>query len=116
VDAAIINPQSFQLNTLLNRSSKVVAYLCAHAHEWEAKQLGDGRAAWQVVAGNAGSQLEPSWNPPDGPYFGFTLVKVHASGKVGFVDFARPAPAVYLEGPTQPAQPRAELVLGRRRG
>ena len=116
VDAAIINPQSFQLNALLNRSSKVVAYLCAHAHEWEAKQLGDGRAVWQVVAGNAGSQLEPSWNPPGGPYFGFTLVKVYASGKVGLVDFARPAPAVYLEGPTRPAQPRAELVLGRRRG
>ena len=113
---AIINPLSFQLASLLNRSSKVKAYLCAHAHLWEARQLGDSNAAWQVIAGNGGSQLEKSWNPPGGPYYGFTLVRLYQNGKVGVVSYGRPVPDPYFADSAQPALAQPEIILNRNHG
>jgi hypothetical protein len=110
---AIINPLNFRLASLLNRSGKVRAYLCAHAHLWEARQLGDSHAVWQVIAGNGGSQLASGWNPAGGQFYGFSLVKVYKDGKVGVISYRRPVPPVYFEGPTQPAQPQPEVFLTR---
>jgi hypothetical protein len=110
----ILNPLSFRLAALFNKSRKLKAYLCAHAHLWEARQLGGPRSAWQVVAGNAGSKLVEGWDPPGGPFFGFTLVKLYENGKVGVISYRRPVPPVYFEGPTEPAQPEPEIFLTRR--
>jgi hypothetical protein len=110
---SIINPLSFRLASLLNGSRKVKAYLCAHAHLWEARQLGGRHSAWQVVAGNGGSQLVEGWEPIGGKFFGFTLVKLYENGKVGVVSYRRPVPPIYFEGPTQPAQPQPEIFLTR---
>jgi hypothetical protein len=110
---AIINPLSFRLASLLNGSRKVKGYLCAHAHLWEARQLGGRHSAWQVVAGNGGSQLVDRWEPVGGKFFGFTLVKLYENGKVGVVSYRRPVPPIYFEGPTQPAQPQPEIFLTR---
>jgi hypothetical protein len=112
--SAIINPLGFQLNWLLNRSHKARAYISAHAHMWQAEQLGDSSAVWQVIAGNGGSKLEAGWKPRGGPYYGFTLVKVYDNGEVGVVSYARPVPPVYYQGPTQPARPRPEIFLRRK--
>ena len=58
-------------------SSKVVAYLAAHVHEWDYTPLGSGtRQVPQIIAGDAGSPLS------GGDQFGFTLVTVYANGKV----------------------------------
>lgn len=113
VDNSIIQPLGSRLRAVLNHSRKARAYICAHAHQWEATQLGGRRAVWQVVAGNGGSQLTPPWQPPGGPYFGFTVFKVYRSGRVGLVSYTRPVPPVYYEPPTQPAQPRKEIFLDR---
>jgi hypothetical protein len=113
-DSAIVNPLGFQLAMLLNRNPKVMAYLAAHAHAWEIGRLGGPRSAWQVIAGNGGSRLESRWNPPGGPYYGFTLVRVYESGRVGITRYTRPVPPVYDQGPTVPAQPQREILITRR--
>jgi hypothetical protein len=110
---AILNPLAFQLYWLLNANSKVKAYLCAHAHEWDANLLGGPPGVWQIVAGNGGSPLDPGWDPPGGPYYGFTLVKVYQSGKVGIINYHRPAPVPYYAGPAPPAVPDREFFISR---
>lgn len=99
------------LQQLSQQTPKVKAYLCAHAHEWSAIQLGGAGGVWQVVAGNGGSPLEHSWNPPGGPFYGFTLVKLYTSGQVSVTSFQRPVPDPYFAADPlpSPAQPQPEI-------
>lgn len=105
---SVISPLNFWLQELFRSTPKFRAYICAHAHQWELQRL---RGVWQLVAGNGGSTLAPDWKPPGGPYFGFTLVRLHASGRVGVVDHRRPVPATGYLGPTVPARPEPEVFL-----
>jgi hypothetical protein len=111
---AIINPLANQLQALMVANSKVVAYLCAHNHEWNLFRLAGQGSPWQVIAGNAGSELDEDWNPPGGPFYGFTLVNVYGDGSIGVNPYGRPVPPVYYAPPAQPARPRGEILLSRR--
>lgn len=118
---------------LLVRNTKVVAYLCSHAHLWHVDSLADHAAAGdvatrplQVVAGNGGVEFEKFWKPQEeagaqwlpgekkGPFFGFTLFKVFASGKVTYNSWQRERPEPYYGAYGDPAKakarPRAEDV------
>ena len=95
---------------LLDQTPKVKGYFTSHAHEWWPTQLPGARGVWQIIAGNGGSPLETSWTEP-APYFGFTLVKIYASGKVGVTSYRRPAPSPYDAPTTTPATPAPELVI-----
>jgi hypothetical protein len=109
--ADAINPMlASDLAALIDGTPKVKAYLCAHAHQWDASKLPGKRGVYQVVAGNGGSALESGWNVAT-PYFGFTQVRVYASGKVGVTSFRRPAPTPYDSTMVAPAMPEAELVI-----
>jgi hypothetical protein len=88
----------------------VKGYFAAHVHEWFSTQLPGTRGVSQSVAGNGGSQLETTWTEPQ-PYFGFTLVRIYASGKVGVVSYHRPAPTPYNAPTTTPAVAAPELVI-----
>jgi hypothetical protein len=117
-DAILDTPQyplATALLRLLRGTPKVKAYLCAHAHEWEARRLGGSGGVWQVIAGNGGSELEPDWHPAGGTFYGFTLVKLYTSGKVSVTSFQRPVPEPYFSAdpPPSPAQPQPELFLRR---
>ena len=92
------------ITQLLDSTTKVKGYFTSHAHEWVATQLPGSRGVWQIIAGNGGSPLDASWTEPD-PYFGFTVVKTYASGKVGVVSYRRPAPTPYNAPTSTAAQP-----------
>ncbi|MBV8076592.1 MAG: metallophosphoesterase [Planctomycetaceae bacterium] len=121
---AILNttkhPFGDRLQALFQANDKVRAYLCAHEHLRECTRLDESPGVWQVVAGNAGSQLNSKWDPPGGTYFGFSQIKVYASGKLGLINHRRPTPPAgqkYFEGapvPPAPAQPDPEVVLAPR--
>jgi hypothetical protein len=118
---AILNtskhPLGDNLLALFRANDKVRAYLCAHEHLWDASRLEKAPHVWQVIAGNAGSQLSSKWKPPGGTFFGFSKINIYASGKIGLVGYQRPTPAPpqkYFEGtPAAPAaaQPQPEIVL-----
>jgi hypothetical protein len=95
---------------LLDDNAKVKGYLTSHDHLWDARRLGGKRGVWQVISGNGGSALDAKWAEPH-PWFGFTLVRVYASGKVALTPYERPVPAPYDAPATEPAKPGAELVL-----
>jgi hypothetical protein len=94
---------------LIDKTPKVRGYFTSHVHEWWPSQL-PGRGTYQIIAGNGGSPMEPAWTEPS-PYFGFTLVRTYASGKVGVISYRRPAPAKYDAPTTTPAVPATELVI-----
>ncbi len=89
---------------------KVRAYLCAHVHAADATPLAPGLPP-QIIAGNGGSSLEKGWRPKGGRTFGFVLVRVHRSGRIGYVRFARPAPEPYDAPDAPPARPGRENSL-----
>ena len=110
-DAA--HPLGAKLQSLFAASDKVRAYLCAHEHLWDCSPLDKAPGVWQVIAGNAGSELNKKWSTKP-PYFGFTQINVHASGKVGLVNHQRPLPSPplpYYGGTAEPARPQPEVVL-----
>lgn len=119
-DAILSNstyPLGDQLLALLQRTPKVVAYFCAHSHEWQARQLGH-HGPWQVIAGNGGSKLEGSWQPPGGTFYGFTQVRVYHGGKVSVTSYGRCVPDPYFSGtdpncPVTAAVPQPETFLSR---
>ena len=110
------HPLAERLMATLAAHDKVRAYVCAHSHLRELKQIGPG-GVWQVIAGNAGSSLTKAWQPPGGPYFGFTEIRIHESGSVGVVNHHRPvppAPQSYCAGaPVSPPRAAAgpELII-----
>ncbi|MBS1723073.1 MAG: metallophosphoesterase [Armatimonadetes bacterium] len=72
----------------IHSSSKCKAYLCSHVHAFDAKQIG---SAWQFIEGRGGSPFEKGWEPTEGKTFGFTLIEVHASGRIEAVRYSRSA-------------------------
>jgi hypothetical protein len=119
-DSTILNIKEFpladNLRTLILANDKVRAYLCAHEHQWDLMPLDKSQRAWQVIAGNAGSQLNSSFLKA-GPFFGFSQINVYSSGKVGLVSYQRQANTnknLYISGPPTPppaAQPKPEVIL-----
>ncbi len=96
------------MEALLDTSAKVKGYFCAHAHQWDDQKLPGKRGVHQVIAGNAGSALESGWTTP---YYGFTVVRTYASGKVGVVSYQRPVPTPYNAAVTVAATKMDELVI-----
>ena len=109
-DSAISPDLVPSLESLLDGTPKVKGYLCAHAHEWDARKLPGSRGVYQVVAGNGGSQLESGWNVST-PYYGFTEARVYESGRVGIVSYQRAVPNPYNATPAAPAVAVAELTI-----
>ena len=106
-----INPMlATTMMQTLDENSKVKGYFTAHSHEWFTSQLPGARGVTQIIAGNGGSSLETTWTEAN-PYFGFTVVKIYASGKVGAVSYQRPAPSPYNSSTTSPATPAPEIVV-----
>ncbi|MEP7120312.1 MAG: metallophosphoesterase [Byssovorax sp.] len=96
------------LENLLDTTDKVRGYFCAHAHLWDARKLPGNRGVTQVIAGNGGSSLETTFTLP---YFGFTEVLFHESGKVGVIRHNRPVPVPYNQFPALPATPQPEQIV-----
>ncbi len=108
-DDAINSAFTTSLETLLLSTGKVRGYLCAHAHQWDARKLpGSGsHDVYQIIAGNGGSQLETAWSPA---YYGFTLARVYTTGRVGITSYQRPVPNPYTAS-AQPAVAQPELTI-----
>jgi hypothetical protein len=105
----IINPTfTGALELLLDTTDKVRGYFCAHAHLWDARKLPGSRGVYQVIAGNGGSALEAGFAMP---FFGFTEVRFHASGKVGVIHHDRPVPVPYNQFPAVPATAQPEQIV-----
>ena len=92
---------------LLDEHPKVRGYLCAHAHLWDFQTLEGGVP--QVIAGNAGSQVEPPFDDTGRGYFGYTLFSLHASGTVHLESWGRPIPDPYNSDAPQPAATLKEM-------
>lgn len=107
-DATIDASLAPDLAALLDASTKVRGYFCAHAHRWDASRLPGSRGVYQVVAGNGGSPPAGSWATPT---FGFTEVRVYSTGRVGVVRHDRPVPSPYDAAATVPSTPSAELDI-----
>jgi len=60
------------------------AYFCSHFHIWDTVHPHQGKT-WQVVCGNAGAPCPKDWI---GPYYGYTVVKVHPA-KVDITSMGR---------------------------
>ncbi|HSN26705.1 MAG TPA: hypothetical protein VLT45_10480 [Kofleriaceae bacterium] len=109
-DGTLNAAQVVAVEQLLDSTPKVKGYFAAHVHEWFSTKLPGARGVYQIVAGNGGSELETAWTEPQ-PYFGFTLVRIYASGKLGVVSYRRPAPTPYNATTTTPAVADPELVI-----
>jgi len=118
-DTNIINtvnhPLAKKLTQLFADSKKFTAYFCAHSHSWNYQVLkpesGQGSVP-QVIAGNAGSPLTPTWKPKGGVYFGFTEVRIYQDGTTGIISYRRPVPAPYDSSTgVEPATPMKEIIL-----
>ena len=107
LDSSLVAP----LAQLLDSTTKVKAYLCAHVHSWDAQQLPGTRGVWQIISGFGGSPLTFNGNPASGAYFGFTLLNIYQSGKVSFTEYRRPAPNPYTATPTVPAVAQPEQIV-----
>jgi hypothetical protein len=75
-------------------SDGVGYYLVAHAHVWDFSMpmspTSTLRHTVQIVAGNAGTKLDPLWAESGAdPYFGFTLMQVLKNGKVIVESYGR---------------------------
>ena len=109
-NAGIINTKEYpfasRLSEIMRLNSKVKAYLCSHLHSWHAWRLEDGMGVWQIIAGNGGAESDSDWNPPGGPYFGFSLMDIQKSGKIIVRSFGRPVPSppqkFYEDSPVAP--------------
>jgi hypothetical protein len=105
-------PLGGRLQAVFAANDKVRAYLCAHEHLWDRSPLEKSPKVWQVIAGNAGSKLNGKWTDP---YFGFSVIKVYSSGKVGLVSYRRAYPGKkHYFSPTpapEPAVPAPEITL-----
>ena len=113
---AILNtketPFGDKLQALFQANDKVRAYL-AHEHLWDHSPLDKA----QGLASDRGQCRQPARtrHPPGGPFFGFSQINVYASGKVGLVNYQRPASKHkkrYISGlpsPPPQAQPKPEI-------
>ncbi len=73
----------------------VDAYLSAHCHVWDLSRPvspddSTARNVYQVVAGNAGTPLDPGWKTVEpSPYFGYTVVQIDAHDHVTVTSYGR---------------------------
>ena len=81
------------MSQMLAKSNKVRAYLTAHYHLWDFRNLKSGVP--QIIAGNAGTAPSGNFNVDGRGYFGYTMVDILASGKVVVESWGRPIPAPY---------------------
>jgi hypothetical protein len=118
-------PMASQLRNAFASSSKFKGYLASHVHLWDAANLAsneEATATWQVIAGNGGSQLDDRWEPrsPWGaatePFYGFSVVRIHESGRTFVDSYGRAVPDPYDADELTDAQRqttlRNEVFLG----
>ncbi len=111
-DAA--HPFASRLAADLRGNHKVKAYLCCHAHSWDAMRLQHGRGVWQIIAGDAGAPLAAGWQPDGGVYYGYSLLDIYADGKMVVRGFGRalpPPPQKFYEG--EPVAPQPARLMER---
>jgi hypothetical protein len=106
---SIRSEEKAAMTQLLSAHPKVRGYLCAHAHLWDFEVLDGGTP--QVIAGNAGSQVESPFNDTGRGYYGYTLFSLHASGTVHLESWGRPIPDPYNSDAAQPAATLREVRL-----
>lgn len=106
IDPSLVQP----MTDLFDQNPKVKAYLCAHAHLWDAQRLPGKRGVWQVISGFGGSPLDYNGNPASGSVFGFTVLKVYESGNLSVTEYSRPVPNPYT-GATTAATPKTEFMI-----
>ena len=102
------------LRQVLVSNSKVRALLVSHVHLFHADSLAGSDAVTrpvQIIAGNGGMSPESFWNPAGGAFFGFTVLKVHQSGKVTYNSWQRPAPMPYFGASSAPAKATANMEI-----
>jgi len=75
-------------------------YFCSHFHLWDSIHKGK---TWQIVCGNAGAPCPEDWI---GPYYGFTVVRVH-SQKVDITSMGRD---LDLKTYTAPRDEKATMI------
>jgi len=105
-------PFSTRLLDAFRSSTKFKGYLAAHVHLHDTVNLTNTTesAKWQVTAGNAGSQLDDRWEPRNSfgasspPFFGYTIVRLHESGKVFSDSYGRAVPDPYDADKLTPTQ------------
>lgn len=102
------HPLARQLGELLLGTPKVRAYIAGHVHSAHAFRLNHGQGPWQIITGNAGSQLDEAWTPKT---YGYLVVQVSAIGKITVIPYQRPIPPApqkfYEETPAAPEPARA---------
>ncbi|MFA5879669.1 MAG: metallophosphoesterase [Candidatus Margulisiibacteriota bacterium] len=104
-------PFATRLSTLMGANSKVKLYLASHSHSWDAIKLNNGNSVWEIVVGNGGADIEPSWTPLGGVYFGYSMIDIYESGKIIISDYGRdlpPAPQAYYQD--TPVAPKPATV------
>jgi hypothetical protein len=108
-DSDVINlAMNAKVSDLIDGTPKFKGYFTSHDHLWYAQALPGKRGAVQVISGNGGSPVEKTW---DDPHYGFTVVRLYASGRVGVVPYFRPVPSPYDAPATEPARPQPELTI-----
>lgn len=90
-------------------SNGVDAYLVAHCHVWDIGQPvspddPSAKQVYQVVAGNAGTPLDPGWNAVEkSPYFGYTLVQIDSHDHVVVTSYGRDFDHLNYLAPSPPS-------------
>lgn len=105
-------PFSTRLRTAFQASTKFKGYLTSHVHLHQTDNLADSSdtATWQIIAGNGGSQLDDRWEPMNAigantpPFYGYSVVRIHESGKVFSDSYGRSVPDPYDADVLSPAQ------------
>ena len=87
LDAAATLPQRDSLWKYLE-DNNCEAMFSAHEHLWDTIHPHAGKT-WQVIAGNGGSRVEPTWAGPGRQYYGYTLVNLYNDRKVNVVGVGR---------------------------
>lgn len=90
-DAPINRECGKRMIAAMDKSTKFRAYLCSHVHQFDMNGI-PGTKAKQIVIGNGGSELNDSWQPSTGRWFGFAVIRVHEDGRIGLVLYRRPEP------------------------
>lgn len=112
-------PLANRLSEALRKHRKVRAYLTSHTHSWHSFRLAGGKGPYQIIAGNAGAELDTDWNPQGGPYFGYSVLDIYANGRMEVRNYGRalpPAPQKFFEDtPVAPESATLEqrLVIAR---
>lgn len=114
-DALDVNPA--QRDSLWNilKQYQADAFFSAHIHSSDTIQPNTGKT-WQVIAGNGGSMVEPSFATAPNAYFGYVVVNVYTNNQVHVNNMGRDAvmtDSTYLDAaPENPTTLRASYDIG----